>query len=316
MKHPLPPLDGLKAFEAAARHLSFSLAAEELCITKSAISYQIRKLEEHLQCDLFKRSVRQVYLTDGGQMLLQTTQSLFADLNETLARLQEGQEQNGVTVGVTTYVAARWLSKHISAFNTQFPAVNVLLQHSVNSVDFKLNDVDMAIRWEPCRPKPARNQFGQIPMALYPVASAQLLSRYNIKPKLASAQQFFTNPAFNTIPLLCEDRQQDLWQEWIDANIEASTKSDSSIKLTNPKRTISDANVRVQAAIDGQGLMLADEMMHNELQSSQLICPFSEKLHGYGYAFLYSGNRIQNQQAQTLKQWLAEHALDGTERPH
>lgn len=301
MKHPLPQLDGLKVFEAAARHLSFSLAADELCITKSAVSYQIRKLEDHLQCDLFKRSVRQVYLTDSGQMLLQTTQSLFLNLAETLNRLQDDKQQTGVTVAVTTYVAARWLSRHISSFNEQFPDVNVLLQHSVNSADFKLNEVDLAIRWGPCRSKLARNQFGMIPMPLYPAGSPQLFSRYKINPEIAISSQKPDDASFASIPLLCEDRPQDLWQEW------AESSCRTSAKLTNPKRIISDANVRVQAAIDGQGLILADEMMINEMNSGLLVSPFTEQLHGYGYTFLFSANCIHNQHAQTLKEWLRKH---------
>jgi len=98
MKHHLPPLDALKAFESAARHLSFTLAAEELCISKGAISYQIRKLEEVLQCSLFKRSVRQVYLTDAGQRLLHTTRKLFDELDDTLQRLHGENAQAGVSV--------------------------------------------------------------------------------------------------------------------------------------------------------------------------------------------------------------------------
>ncbi len=307
MKHHLPPLDGLKAFEAAARHLSFSHAADELCITKGAISYQIRKLEAHLQCDLFKRTVRQVYLTDNGQMLLQTTQSLFRDLNETLLRIEDDTAQTGVTVAATTYVAARWLSKHISAFNEQFPDVQVMLQHSVNSADFTLNDVDLAIRWGACGSALSRHQFGQIPMALFPVASPELLSRYHIENATHPFAQSNSALTFSDVPLLCEDRQQDLWQEWINASIDASPYKLDAPQLSNPRRVISDANVRVQAAIDGQGFILADAMMNNEINSGLLVAPYHNKLHGYGYTFLQSGNRIQNQHAQTLKQWLAKY---------
>jgi len=73
VKHSLPSLDALKVFESAARQLSFSQAARELCITKGAVSYQIRRLEESLDCALFQRTVRQVFLTRAGQQLLQTT---------------------------------------------------------------------------------------------------------------------------------------------------------------------------------------------------------------------------------------------------
>ena len=340
MKHHLPPLDGLKAFEAAARHLSFSIAADELCISKGAVSYQIRKLEAHLQCALFRRSVRQVYLTDCGQMLLQTTQQLFDDLGETLQRLQGDTEQSGVTVAVTTYVAARWLSAHISGFNGEHPQVTVLLQHSVNSADFKLTDVDLAIRWGPCLGRHDRSRFGEMPMPLYPVISPRLLEKNGIsieQPGSARlpAVQLAEGP-LSLLPLLAEDRHQDLWQEWYDGavTIELSNSTlharppasqptlpttlqpalptaqqpalpPTGSKLPNPRRTISDSNVRVQAAIDGQGFILADQLMINELNSEQLVAPFAHTLNGYGYALLCSPNRFLNDHAQSLKNWLS-----------
>ena len=109
MKHPLPGLDSLKVFEAAARHLSFAKAAEELCITRGAVSYQIRKLESELGTALFKRRVRQVLLTDAGQKMLQTTQQVFNDLKLGIERIEPGQQQT-ILIAVTTYVASRWLS--------------------------------------------------------------------------------------------------------------------------------------------------------------------------------------------------------------
>lgn len=304
MKHPLPPLDGLKAFESAARQLSFSLAADELCITKGAISYQIRKLEQHLQCALFKRSIRQVYLTDAGQILLQTTQTLFGDLGETLERLQGERRHSGVTVAATTYVAARWLSRHISAFNEQHSDITVLLQHSVNSADFKLTEVDLAIRWGPCKATPQRNSMGEIPMPLYPVVSPALLQRQNINITTQIPAMNIVEDPFARLPLLCEDRQQDLWQEWIDSSCQ--DHNTPLPPLTNPRRVISDANVRVQAAIDGQGLILADELMINEINNGLLMSPFTDKLHGYGYALLCSASRIISDDAMALKNWLSD----------
>jgi LysR family glycine cleavage system transcriptional activator len=296
MKHRLPPLDALKAFEAAARHLSFSLAADELCITKGAVSYQVRKLESHLQCSLFRRSVRQVYLTDAGQLLLHTTQQLFADLGDALLQLQGDSEQSGVSVAATTYVAARWLSARISAFNEAHPQVSVLLQHSVNSADFKLTDVDLAIRWGPCQRRGDRNRIAEMPMPLYPAISPGLLRKHGLPDAPLQAAQLLQSPLCN-LPLLGEDRHQDLWQEWLQSSGHRGT-------LPNPRRLITDANVRVQAAIDGQGLTLADPLMLNELNSAQLVAPFRETLEGYGYALLCSPNRILNDNAQALKHWI------------
>lgn len=304
MKHHLPPLDSLKAFESAARHLSFTLAAEELCISKGAISYQIRRLEEVLQCSLFKRSVRQVYLTDAGQTLLHTTRKLFDELGETLERLADKGAHSGVSVAATTYVAARWLSSHISRFNEQHGEVAVLLQHSVNSADFKLADVDLAIRWGQCRQRADPTHFAELPMPLFPAISPKLLERLEINASEAlDSRQLHVEPLCS-VPLLCEERQQDMWQEWVQAG--AALQS----PLKNPKRIISDANVRVQAAVDGQGLILADDLMQNELGNGLLVAPFSEKLTGYGYVFMSAATRLLSEDAQTLKSWLAGNICD------
>lgn len=329
MKHPLPPLDGLKAFEAAARHLSFSLAADELCITKGAISYQIRKLEEHLQCTLFKRSVRQVLLTDAGQLLLPTTQQLFGSLAETLARLQGDNERATVNVGATTYVAARWLSRRISAFNEVFPDADIVLQHSVNSKDFKLNEVDLAIRWGPCRGENDNVRFGEIPMPLYAAMSPVLFDKVSRQCELHSSKlvnneleandttindkkihdaacnnEWWLTDAFASLVLLCEDRQQDLWIEWWEAIV--GKKMAQKHPLKNTRRIISDANVRVQAAIDGQGLILADELVQTEVKNQLLVTPFAQVLNGYGYALMHSDSRILSANASALKSWLVD----------
>jgi len=106
MKHHLPSLDAVKVFESAARHLSFSRAADELCLTQGAVSYQIRKLEENLDCALFKRSVRQVYLIDTGQQLMQMTQLVFAELERTLDQIGPSDTSHDVIVGATIHVAS------------------------------------------------------------------------------------------------------------------------------------------------------------------------------------------------------------------
>lgn len=302
MKHSLPSLDSLKVFESAARHLSFSIAANELCVTKGAVSYQIRKLEDELQSSLFKRSVRQVYLTDTGQALYLTTKKIFEELEYSLSRIQEVKQEVSVSIASTTYVAARWLSQRISRFNDQYPSINILLQHSVNSIDFKLDDVDLAILWGPCNERLDGNCFAEIPMSLFPVISPKLLTNNTlIQVAEINLDTMIEAPLCN-IPLLCEYGKQDLWQEWYNENNTGSTP----IKLSNPRRVISDANVRVQAAVDGQGLILADDLMLNELNNGLLVAPFKEKLAGYGYAFYSSPKRIYSDNALKLKHWMME----------
>jgi DNA-binding transcriptional LysR family regulator len=296
MKHNLPPLDGLKVFESAARHLSFSLAAEELCITKGAVSYQIRKLEENLDCALFRRSVRQVYLTNAGQELLQTTQRLFKELTRSISQISPGDSEHDVLVGATTYVSLRWLSSRIARFNEQYPEVRMLLQHAVNAEDFRFQDVDFAIRWDEMKGHGARSLLLELPMSLFPVCSPLLLQR--IKSETGAGDldvQDLSNSPLNSTFLLCEDRRLDLWQAWYGTQ---------QRPLQNPRQVIADANVRTQAAIDGQGWTLADGLMQRELDSGALIAPFKHRLQGFGYAIQSAPGRYLNQHAQKLRDWL------------
>jgi DNA-binding transcriptional LysR family regulator len=301
MKHKLPALDGLKAFESAARHLSFSLAADELCLTKGAISYQIRKLEESIDCALFKRSVRQVYLTDAGQKLLQTTRRLFNDLEQTLEQLTPGETGPDVILAATTYAAIRWLSPRIAGFSEQHPGVSIVLQHSVNSEDFKLHDVDIAIWWCACAGGNDRRRLLEMPMPLYPVCSPQLLQRLGVdwSNRGLSREQIGQTP-FDSIPLLCEDRRLDLWGEWY---------GDHTLVLPNQRRVIADSNVRTQAAIDGQGLTMADALMSTELENGSLVAPFGHQLEGYGYALMVSPGRYMNKKVRDLRDWLMKDSL-------
>ena len=293
MKHKLPSLDALKVFESAARQLSFTLAARELCLTKGAVSYQVRKLEEALDCALFRRAVRQVYLTNAGQQLLQTVQQLFAELGHTIDRIKPGDSGDDVLVGATTYVALRWLSPHISAFSEAHPQISILLQHSVNAEDFRLQDVDFAIRWCRMEGRRKRGRLLELPLPLFPVCSPRLLERHAGPRRLEKLRhEDFCRAPFDAIPLLCEDRPLDLWQAWY---------GDS---LPQPRRIVADANVRTQAAIDGLGWTLADALMQAELDNGLLVAPFERRLEGYGYAIEVAPGRFISQNAQALQQWL------------
>ncbi len=297
MKHDLPPLDTLKVFEASARHLSFSLAADELCLSKGAVSYQIQKLEGSLSCALFRRTTRQVYLTEDGQELLKTTQGVFNELRHQFAQFTNNNEDQQVSIAVTTYVAVRWLSANMAGFIEKHPDVSIVLHHSVNSSSFNLSDVDMALRWSPCRKRKEANRLAEAALPMFPVCSPKLLKRMGHSPQTVMTQEMILQKPWCNIPLLCEDRSEDFWDEWSKTLPE---------KLANPRRVINDSNVRVQAAIDGQGWMLADELMRNELNNDWLVNPLKDCLTGYGYALLRNPSRVVNPKAQLLGEWLSE----------
>jgi DNA-binding transcriptional LysR family regulator len=300
MKHHLPSLDALKVFESAARQLSFSQAAQELCLTRGAISYQIRRLEEELDCALFRRAVRQVYLTDAGQQLLQTVQRLFSDLTQTIAQIKPGDSGNDALIGVTTYVALRWLSPRISAFSELNPEISILLQHSVNDENFKIQDVDFAIRWCQMTGQVTRTRPLELPMPLFPVCSPRLLERRGATPTAGSLEvDDLTRSPLDSTPLLCEERTLDLWSLWYEGR---------KPPMRNPRRIIADANVRTQAAIDGLGWTMADALMQRELDNGLLVAPFEHRLEGYGYAVQVAPARYVSQNAIALRNWLIDRA--------
>jgi len=283
MKHALPPLDGFKVFESAARHLSFSRAAEELCITKGAISYQIRRLEREIDTPLFRRTVRQVYLTEAGQLLFQSVQKIFNDLQSTLSQLNP-EPGYDVTIAATTYVAARWLSPRVAKFLELNPESTIRFDHNVNNQEFSLDNVDLAMIWGPCNADPDVATLMEIPMPLFPVCNVELAN-----------ELLDQSDRLNNVTLLYEKRSQDLWLEWFGLGV-----------LDNPVQVIEDANVRVQAAIDGQGLILADALMHAELDSGVLVAPFAKQITGYGYCLKSTAQSRSKETTASMIHWLSE----------
>ena len=298
MKHHLPSLDALKVFEAAARLLSFSKAADELCLSKGAVSYQVRRLEESLDCALFRRSTRQVYLTEAGQQLYRQTRRLFDELGRTLSRIKPTDAGHDVVVGATTYVALRWLSPRIARFSERHPEISVTLQHSVNSRDFRIHDVDLAIRWDHVGDEQRRGLLREMPMPLFPVCSPRLLERHGLPGARTRLEvpELTRGPLATTL-LLCEERSLDLWQAWF---------GEQDRPLDNPRRVVDDANVRTQAAVDGQGWTLADAMMAHELETGALVAPFVHRLEGYGYVIQSAPGRFLGRHATTLRDWLID----------
>lgn len=284
MKHVLPNLESLKVFESAARQLSFSQAASELCLTRSAVSHQIKKLETETGVVLFKRRTRQVLLTDAGQQLYQPVQDCLYELTRTFEGLKTSGARD-ITIAVTTYVASRWLSPVVTGFCEQYPGAALQFQHTVNSPGFDIRQVDIAIRWGPCIGETDRNRLREMPMNLYPVANPALYQH------IASVD----DPGLSGAILLCEDRSQDLWNEW----------SKGHLRLEgNPRRVIADANVRVQAAIDGQGLILADDLMRPEISSGALVRIGQRELGGYGYSIMSPVSSRKRPEVKALLDWL------------
>ena len=143
----LPSLNGLRAFEAAARHLSFTVAASELNVTQTAISHQIRRLEEELGIRLFVRQNRALALTPEARDYLPGVRAAFNDLRLATDRLKRRDDDHVLTVSTLASLAAKWLLPRLSTFQEAHPGIDVRITTSTSLVDFRSGDVDAAIRY-------------------------------------------------------------------------------------------------------------------------------------------------------------------------
>ena len=289
MFRQLPPLKALRAFEAAARHGSFTEAAKELSLTQGAISYQVRQLESKLEIDLFQRSARLVTLTGSGQSLYRTVHRLFRELEDEINSISPGKEPLILTISVSTYFVTRWLSARLGNFLNNHPDITLRLQHSVNDPDFTLEDVDLAIRWG--RGGWADSEAEMlIPSPMFAVCSPQLMKGENALKNLHD---------LGRQTLLHDQEGSDSWQEWL---LKAGLENLGSGR--GP--VIVDPNVRVQSAIDGHGLVLADNLVRDDIAAGRLLAPFEISLDGFGFHLLYNSDARRRHAFRLFRQWLLD----------
>src|ERR1700757_1673158 len=170
----LPSLNGLRAFEAAARHLSFTQAASELNVTQTAISHQIRRLEEELGIRLFIRKNRALALTPQARDYLPGVRAAFNDLRLATDRLLRKDDHNVLTISTLASLAAKWLLPRLSTFQEAHPGIDVRITTSTSLVDFRGGDVDAAIRYGRGHWQGLRAQW-LMADELFPVCSPTLL---------------------------------------------------------------------------------------------------------------------------------------------
>jgi len=147
MARNLPSPVALRAFEAAARHLSFTRAAKELFVTQSAVSHQVKALEEDLGVRLFLRLTRQLRLTEAGESLLAVLRDSFDRIEETVGKMRTGSAAGPLSVGLTPYFATRWLTRRIGRFSARHPQIEMRLHLTSAPVDFDRMDLDLAVAW-------------------------------------------------------------------------------------------------------------------------------------------------------------------------
>jgi LysR family glycine cleavage system transcriptional activator len=263
MLAPLPSLNGLRAFEAAARLLSFTRAAAELNVTQTAISHQIRRLEDQLGIRLFVRRNRALLLTREAQAYLPAVRTAFEDLRRATARLRRADRDGVLTVSTMPSLAAKWLLIRVARFQDLHPGITIHITTSTRLVDFQRGEADMAIRYGRGN-WPGLRADWLMADDIFPVCSPALLKRG--KP-LCQPDDL----AHHT--LLHDTSWPEDWRLWL-----------TSVGLppalaTGRGLNFDDSVMTIQAAIEGLGVALGwSRVVEADIAAGRLVAPFDTVL--------------------------------------
>ncbi|MDG2340181.1 MAG: LysR substrate-binding domain-containing protein [Paracoccaceae bacterium] len=273
-------------FVEIAKQRSFSDAAEVLNMTKGAVSYQVKTLEQHFGVRLFERTSRGVSLTQNGRDLLAISAPHYRELEEKISTFKKPRAKT-LTVGMSSYFASRWLSARLMTFMQTHPDIQLRIQPMTQLFDLNGQDVDIAIRWGDGNWDDAEIT-PLMPMPAWPVGN---------KDTAAQISQYGLEQTFSEATLLRDHDESNGWSDWLTlAGLPPQTRKDTLI--------IPDPNVRVQAVIDGQGVAIMDTLVTPELEAGQLVRLSEVALTSYGY-FLANPNNMRNSDSVSLfTDWL------------
>ena len=260
MLRRLPALNALKAFEAAARHESFTRAAEELCVTQGAVSHQVKALELELNIKLFHRERQRLVLTEAGREYLTVVRDALDRIAVGTERLVQRQTSGVLTVSTSPDFAAKWLVHRLGRFAEAYPDIDLRVSATLHHVDFAREDVDLAVR----------HGEGNWPgLDVLRLSSEQLFAVCS--PNLLAGRPRLTKPAdVLKFPLLhLDDRKA--WSRWLEAaGVEAEPTQGP---------VLNRASMVIDAAVDGQGIALARTTLAAwDLINGRLVRPFIEAL--------------------------------------
>lgn len=291
----LPPLSAIRAFEAAARHGSFTKAGEELGMTQAAISYQVKLLEDRVGTPLFLRQARKVVLSEAGKRLAPGIEEAFQRLGAAFASLRE-TDQNVLSMTVVNTFCTNWLVPRLGSFQVAHPNIAVRLDASARTVDFTREDFDLGIRggkgiW------PGLKSHPLFPVDMTPLASPEFLARAG---KIDRPEDL--------LKLSLLDWDDDCWRQWFKAAGVDDPKFNAGPYIAAPTQHLLGL-----AALAGQGIaMLTPAFFATELKTGRLV-RVSDIVHRdeQSYWLVYPEDRARQPKIRAFRDWLlAEIAED------
>jgi len=300
MTRHLPPLTGLRAFEAAARHLSFKDAAAELHVTPGAVSQQVKLLEDQCGVPLFKRLTRALALTEAGRIAAPRMTAAFDQLADAYELIRRRRGTDQLVVSVPPTFGARWLVPRLGRFQQRHPAIELRLDANNRLVDFTRDDVDVAVR------------FGS---GDYPGLAAECLIGRRVfpvcSPRLLDGPEPLRKPADLRHHTLLHHQHPDTvevdpaWAMWLKA------AGVGEVDATRGPR-FSTYGLAADAAAAGQGVALSDDVLvADDLAQGRLVRPFGAAEatpSAFGYFVVFPEDRRDDPRIEAFRVWLHEEA--------
>ncbi len=289
----LPSLKGLQTFEVVSRHLSFTRAADELSVTQAAVSQQMRNLEEELGTQLFRRTTRQLHLSDDGERLLLHVLKAFRELEKGLHKIRNDR-YHYLNISVLPSFASRCLIPRLSQFSQQHPDIEIRLLPSLALTDFSKEDIDLAIR------------FGT---GNYPGVNTEFLMEEKAFP--VCRPDFFDSDKpsiheLDSVPLLQDAGVGAItWRDWLNQAGGAELEVRYGTQIT-------DAGLLLNLARNGQGVALSRaSLVRNDLDKGLLIKPFELVLESsFSYYLVSRTNSQSDPRIRAFSQWLKQACED------
>lgn len=289
----LPPLHSIRAFEAAARHLSFNRAAEELHVTPSAVSHQIRTLEEHLGVKLFDRLTRRVVLTRDGQAFLPAVRGALDQIGAAAERIQSNRDDGSLTVQASPNFATEWLVPRLLGFQAEHPDIEVKLMttRGHDGMRFDFEQVDLAI-WYGKGSWPDVDCEWLMREELVPVCSPDLLRG---ERPLRSPQDLREATLIHVLIRIGQ------WRNWLDA---------AGVEGIDPERgpKFQNTPLALEAAMAGIGVAIANRaFVVDHLCDGRLVIPFDHDLStDSAYYLIYPKQGPQRRSAIAFREWIRD----------
>ena len=292
MNERLPPLNALRAFECAARHLSFTRAAQELHVTQAAVSHQVKALEEHLGFKLFRRLNKALLLTDAGQAYAPALSDAFNLLRQATQRVMSSEASSPLTVSVLPSFASRWLVPRLGDLRQHHPDIDLLIDPNSAVVDLARGTVDVAIRYG-LGEYPGLVSDRLMSEDLFPVCAPKLLR---------TAEPLRQPQDLSHFPLLHDD-DHSYWQAWL------SAAGVDGVDV-NRGTVFTDSSLLLQAAVDGQGVAIARSVLvQDALDDGTLVRPFDTRITTrFAYYVVMLPERAQHEKLARFREWLITQA--------